>query len=96
MKPIDVHGNICESCGMPMHHLSDFGTNIDNTINTEFCHFCFLKGRFVDHGISLEQKIEKNIAMAQKMGMPREEAAMKANNTLPKLKRWKDLKPVEK
>lgn len=96
MKPIDVHGNICESCGMTMHHLSDFGTNIDNTINTEFCHFCFLKGRFVDHGISLEQKIEKNIAMGQKMGMPKEEATMKANNTLPKLRRWKDLKPVEK
>ena len=95
MKPLSAQDNICECCGMPMHHLTDFGTNKDGTVNTEYCHFCFLKGRFVDHGISLEQKIEKNIAMAHKMGTPREEATLNAHNTLPKLKRWKGMKPVE-
>ncbi|WP_099546985.1 zinc ribbon domain-containing protein [Maribacter sp. 4G9] len=49
--------NICQSCGLPMYHLSDFGTNEDDTINTDYCHFCFIKGIFIDHGISLEQKI---------------------------------------
>jgi len=66
--------NICESCGMPMHKLADFGTNKDSTINTEYCHFCYLQGKFVDHGITFEQKIEKNINMAEKMGMPKEDA----------------------
>jgi len=66
--------NICESCGMPMHKLADFGTNKDSTINTEYCHFCYLQGKFVDHGITLEQKIEKNINMAEKMEMPKEDA----------------------
>lgn len=86
---------ICESCAMPMHHLSDFGTNEDGTVNTDYCHFCYLEGKFVDHGISLEEKIEKNIDKAHKMGMSREEATMMAHSTLPRLKRWKAMKPVE-
>ncbi|AKA34251.1 zinc ribbon domain-containing protein [Flagellimonas lutaonensis] len=51
--------NSCENCGQPMYHLVDFGTNKDGTVNTEYCRQCYLKGKFVDHGISLEQKIEK-------------------------------------
>ena len=51
--------NICQNCDMPMYHLSDFGTNKDETINTEYCHHCYIKGVFVNHGISLEEKIEK-------------------------------------
>ena len=87
--------NICESCGMPMRHLSDFGTNKDGTVNTEYCHFCYQEGQFTDDGITLKEKMEKNIAIAEKMGMPREEATILAHTTLPKLKRWKGLKPVE-
>ena len=87
--------NSCESCGMPMHRLADFGTNEDGTINSEYCHFCYLEGKFVDHGITLEEKIEKNIEMAHKMGIPKEEATILAHETLPTLKRWKGMKPVE-
>lgn len=68
--------NICENCGMPMHKLADFGTNKDNTINTEYCHFCYLQGKFVDHGITLEQKTEKNIRKPHTMGMPKEDATI--------------------
>jgi hypothetical protein len=89
------HNTICQSCGMPMHHLADFGTNKDGSENTEYCHICFLDGKFTDHGITLKQKIEKNVSLAGKMGMPREEAAILAHSTLPTLKRWKGLKPVE-
>ncbi|SKB26154.1 zinc ribbon domain-containing protein [Maribacter arcticus] len=87
--------NICQSCGMPMHHLSDFGTNKNGTVNSDYCHFCYVKGAFVDHGITLEQKIEKNIAFAEKKGMPREEATILAHSTLPNLRRWKGLKPLD-
>jgi hypothetical protein len=90
-----THTNICESCRMPMHKLSDFGTNKDQTVNTEYCHFCYLKGKFVDHGISLEEKIEKNIDIDHKMGMTIEEPTIMAHSTLPTVKRWKGLKPVE-
>ncbi|AEM69508.1 hypothetical protein Murru_0454 [Allomuricauda ruestringensis DSM 13258] len=39
--------NICEHCGMPMYHLTDFGTNQDGSINTEYCHKCYQKGKFI-------------------------------------------------
>ncbi len=78
-----------------MFHLTDFGTNTDGSINTEFCHHCYLKGVFVDHGISLEEKIEKNIDIAHKKGMTREEATIMTHSTLPTLKRWKGMKPIE-
>lgn len=86
--------NRCESCGMPIHKLADFGTNKDGTINTEYCHFCYLQGKFVDHDISLEEKIEKNINIAHSMGMTKEEATILAHETLPTLKRWKGQKPI--
>lgn len=93
MKSLD--NTVCQSCGMPMYHLADFGTNKDGTVNREYCHHCYLNGNFNDQGISLEQKIEKNITLAEKMGMPREEATILAHSTLPTLKRWKGLKPIE-
>lgn len=68
--------NICESCGMTMHKLADFGTNNDSTINTEYCHFCYMKGKFIDHGITIEQKIEKYISKAEKMGRHREDTSI--------------------
>ncbi|WP_424367074.1 zinc ribbon domain-containing protein, partial [Maribacter sp.] len=37
MKSLD--NTVCQSCGMPIHHLADFGTNKDHTVNTEYCHF---------------------------------------------------------
>jgi hypothetical protein len=44
-----------------MFHLVDFGTNLDGTVNTDYCRFCYQKGRFVDHGITLEERIEGTI-----------------------------------
>ncbi|MBT8307482.1 MAG: zinc ribbon domain-containing protein [Maribacter sp.] len=80
--------NTCQSCGMPMNELSDFGTDKDDSINTEYCLYCYKKGDFTDPGITLEQKLEKNITIAEKMGMPREDAIALANAIIPKLKRW--------
>lgn len=80
---------ICQSCGMPLTKPEDFGTNDDNSINDEYCQFCFKNGKFVDEGITLEQKIQKNIEIATDMGMSEEEARKMANAVLPTLKRWK-------
>ena len=80
---------ICQSCGMPMLKKSDFGTNKDNSLNNEYCHYCFKRGTFTDSGITLEEKIRKNIALAEKTGMSGEEASKLAHSTIPKLKRWK-------
>jgi hypothetical protein len=83
---------VCQSCGMPMYDACRFGTNKDGSLNSEYCHFCYQHGDFVDSGISLQQKIDKNIAMAVTMGIDEKEATDLANGTLPYLKRWQDTK----
>jgi hypothetical protein len=80
--------DICQSCGMPLGD-SDHGTNSDGNMNPEYCKYCFQKGRFTDHGISMEGKIAKNVELAMKMGMPVTKAKELAENTIPKLKRWR-------
>jgi hypothetical protein len=79
---------ICQSCGMPMDE-KDFGTENNRTKTREYCHFCFILGKFRDEGITMEEKIRKNIEIAKSMGMPEEKAKDLAESTIPKLKRWK-------
>jgi radical SAM superfamily enzyme len=65
------------------------GTNKDGSLNNEYCKFCFADGKFRDEGISMQEKINRNISMAIKMGMNEEKARKIANSIIPKLKRWK-------
>lgn len=81
--------NICQSCGMPMKNMMDFGTDRDGSINTEYCHYCYEEGEFTDKEISLEEKMAKNINIAIKMGMSKVAASNLASNTLPALRRWR-------
>jgi len=46
-------------------------------------------GKYIDFGITLKQKIEKNIQIAKNMGMSEDKARKMAEDILPKLKRWK-------
>ena len=57
--------------------------------NKEYCEFCFKDGKFTDEGITMEEKIQKNIAIAVKMGMDKDKAEEMANSILTALKRWK-------
>ncbi|MGC9445106.1 MAG: zinc ribbon domain-containing protein [Candidatus Methanospirareceae archaeon] len=88
MEPKMPEGFLCQSCGMPMRTEEDFGINKDGSKNKDYCHFCFQNGKFTDEGITLEQKIEKNVQIAVKMAWPEHNARAMANNTIPKLKRW--------
>lgn len=72
-----------------MRKEGEFGTNKDGNKNKEYCKFCFQKGKFTDDGITLEQKIEKNVQIAIKMGWPEHNARAMAKNIIPNLKRWK-------
>jgi hypothetical protein len=74
---------------MPLGKSEDFGTNADGISNADYCHYCFQNGKFTDEGITLEEKIAKNIAIAKQMGMPEDEAEKLARIVLPNLKRWK-------
>jgi hypothetical protein len=80
---------ICQSCGMPLQKEEDFGRNEDGSKSEEYCFHCFQGGRFSDDGITLQEKIDKNVRFAKKMGMPEEQAREMASSILPKLKRWR-------
>lgn len=80
---------VCQSCSMPLRSDYDKGTNADGSKSGEYCKFCFENGKFKDEGITLEQKIEKNIVIAKQMGIDEARARDLAKMTLPNLKRWK-------
>ena len=82
---------ICQSCGIPIDKdPNKGGTNADKSKNETYCSFCYYNGKFFDEGISLTEKIEKNILMAIKsMKIEEGEARKKAESLLPTLERWK-------
>jgi len=83
--------HICQSCGMPLDKdPGGGGTNADKSVNSAYCSFCYQDGIFLDEGITLREKIEKNIQIAMtKMHMPEDEARQMAESILPHLGRWK-------
>lgn len=80
---------ICQSCGMPLKKNEDFGTNTDGSKSEEYCFHCFQDGKFLDEGITLKEKIEKNIKFGTQMGMPEDRARHMCETILPNLKRWR-------
>jgi hypothetical protein len=82
---------ICQSCGMPISHdPKGGGTNSDKTISKKFCSYCFQNGKFTDEGISLQEKIDKNIQISvSKMDISETSARAMAEFVIPNLERWK-------
>jgi hypothetical protein len=74
---------------MPLQKDQYCGTNADGRRSEEYCFHCFQKGVFLDEGITLQGKIDKNVKFAVQIGMSEDEARILASNVLPKLKRWK-------
>jgi hypothetical protein len=82
-------GPLCQSCGMPFSRAEDYGTDRDGSRSTEYCFHCFQGGKFLDEGIPLREKIEKNVRFGVQMGMPEEVARNMCETILPTLKRWR-------
>ena len=82
---------ICQSCGMPLDKDPNYGgTNADQSRSGKYCSFCYKDGKFLDEGITLEEKIEMNIQIAVlRMNIPENIARETAQNILPTLERWK-------
>jgi hypothetical protein len=80
----------CQSCGMPMSSPEQFGSNIDGSVNEEYCIYCFQDGDFTMN-VDKETFIAMQVKIAmEKMGMDEAQARTMANNVLPTLKRWKE------
>jgi hypothetical protein len=81
-------GPFCESCAMPMENPGDFGSNADGSKNSEYCHFCFEKGKFTDPNITKGQMIEKVAGIMKQMNMA-DSQIEQVKTFIPMLKRWR-------
>ncbi len=84
-----MKNKLCQSCGIPLTD-ENKGLNADKSQNREYCHYCFHNGEFTEPKLSLDLQIKKLTEMAvSKLNLSEKEALNMANETLPKLKRWK-------
>jgi hypothetical protein len=66
------------------------GTNSDQSKSIQYCSFCYQNGNFADEGITLQEKIDKNVRMAvTRLNIPEDKARQMAESILPFLERWK-------
>ena len=84
----------CQSCGMELDSKEVCGTNKDNSINQEYCIYCFKDGAFVDD-CSMDDMIKASVIHMSESGMLKEqnktenEAREFMYSFFPNLKRWK-------
>ena len=84
-----MQNEICQSCGMPLVSKEQLGTNKDNSINEDYCKYCFSQGEFIDK-VSLEEYIEMCSKYGQQAGMTNKEMKEHCSKLFPTLKRWKN------
>jgi len=90
MKLEQPKGPFCQSCGMPMEVVDDYGSNADKSKSGEYCCYCFRNGKFLEPNITKEEMIEKVTKyMVAQMKMMESQAKKTVENFIPKLKRWK-------
>ena len=84
--------NFCQSCGMPLENVYDYGLNADLTINKDYCRYCYFCGDFTED-ITLNEMIDKIALITSSVKKISGKSAMKeASCSIPKLKRWKACK----
>jgi len=85
----------CQSCGMPLTKDELFGINADNSINTDYCIYCYKDGKFVQD-CTMDEMIEHCAGLLDEVnkGMPKpltsEEYIKLMKEKFPELKRWKN------
>jgi len=82
---------ICQSCGMPLDKDPlGGGTNADQSLSDKYCSFCYRDGKFTDEGITLQEKIDRNVRISvEKLHIPEAEARKFAESVIPGLERWR-------
>ena len=83
-------GPFCQSCSMPLRRPEDFGTDVAGYRINDYCRHCFVNGAFTEPAITMEQMLERCVTiMADQHIMPAAKARALMEETLPRLKRWK-------
>lgn len=84
-----MENKICQSCGMPITSNELLGTNIDGSINKNYCKYCYENGEFIDK-VSMEEYINMCSKYGSQAGMTNEEMKLHCEKLFPTLKRWKN------
>lgn len=79
---------LCQSCGMPMQKVLDFGTEADQSQSREYCTNCYQAGAFTTPDITMTQMIQGCVGIMVQYGVPEEEAKTQMATLIPTLKRW--------
>lgn len=79
---------ICQSCGMPIISNEQLGTNKDESINNDYCKYCYKNGEFIDK-VSMQEYIEMCSQYGSQARMTNEQMREHCNKLFPTLKRWK-------
>ena len=86
---------ICQSCGMNMDRIEDFGTNADKTPNDDYCVYCFKDGSFTNN-YTIEEMVENNLKYLEEYNKQagtqysEDEARKQMTELLHMLKRWRN------
>lgn len=86
---------ICQSCGMDLKTLDDFGTASDGGVHTDYCKYCVTKGEFTN-ARTLDEMIESNLRFLGEYNKEKglsftpEQARVELKKHLVTLKRWKN------
>ena len=84
----------CQSCGMPLTKNEDCGTNVDGSINYDYCKYCYAEGKFlqectmdemIEHCSQFIDEVNKNMPQP----MTKEEYKQMMRGFFPMLKRWR-------
>lgn len=80
----------CQSCGMPLTHSEEFGTEWDGGKSEDYCKYCYADGRFIAE-CSMEEMIESCIPFMIQANPQMSEASAREGmkKWFPTLKRWK-------
>lgn len=84
-----MENKICQSCGMPITSNEQLGLNKDESINNDYCKYCYENGEFIDQ-VTMEEYIEMCSKYGFQAGMTNEEMKKHCEKLFPILKRWKD------
>jgi len=84
-------GKICQSCGMPMAEVKQFGTNSDGTPNREYCTYCFQKGGFTSPTMTRPEMVDVVTKFWADMNkLTPDEARRSVDPMIAQLKRWRN------
>lgn len=76
---------VCQSCGMPLHHLEMHGTDREGSLIEDYCLYCYKDGQFTSD-VTMEEMIDLCVKYLDNASRKEAEYGMKIQ--FPKLKRW--------